>query len=254
MSHTYSLCSHQKSPNLYVTIDQADSCPAKTPICPRSLKPEWNNFEALLSPESTTAPLTLRLRHDSSIPGLDKVLGECHITIEDLVGLCVSSEAHMGVAELDLKKKQNPVGKLKIFLRPIEPENLLQDMQKDVEKLAPGDMTLRLNDLGKAAAKIDLLTVLNEVTPLLKNIINFGDKLAQVHPYASAAWSILTAVYKAVEGQHEMDSKVIKLILAMRDVCSFAKDVKFIAKIKSLETTVTAITIQTWECAIFVRK
>jgi hypothetical protein len=51
-----------------------------------------------------------------------------------------------------------------------------------------------------------------------------------------------------------MDAKVVKLVLAMRDVCSFAKDVKFIAEIKSLETTVAAITIQTWECAIFVRE
>ncbi|KAJ7806861.1 hypothetical protein B0H14DRAFT_2610148 [Mycena olivaceomarginata] len=246
MSQTYSLhiqsadcivykpgSGHKKSPNLYVTIDGAGARPEKTPVIRRSLKPEWNNFEALL------------------VPRLDKVLGECHITIEDLLHLCVLSEAYTGVAELDLKEKENPVGKLKVLLCPIVPETLLQNMQTDMEKMAPGDTTSRLNDLGEAAANIDLSTALNEVTPLLKNIIDFGGKLAQIHPYASAAWSILTAVY---EGQHEMDAKVVKLVLAMRDVCSFAKDVKFMAEIKSLETTVAAITIQTWECAIFVRR
>ena len=53
-------------------------------------------------------------------------------------------------------------------------------MQKDTEKIAPGDTISRLDDLGRAAANIDLLTALNEVTPLLKNIIDFGGKLAQV--------------------------------------------------------------------------
>ncbi|KAJ7306929.1 WD40 repeat-like protein [Mycena albidolilacea] len=262
MSQTYSLhiqsadcivykpgSGHKKSPNLYVTIDGAGARPDKTPVIRRSLKPEWNNFEALLSPESPSVPLTLRLCHDSRVPHLDKVLGECRITIEDLLCLCALSEA-----ELDLKEKENPVGKLKVLLYPIEPETLLQNMQKDMEKMAPGDTTSRLNDLGEAAANIDLLTALNEVTPLLKNIIDFGGKLAQIHPYASAAWSILTAVYEGVKGQHEMDAKVVKLVLAMRDVCSFAKDVEYIAEIKSLETTVTAVTIQTWECAIFVRE
>jgi hypothetical protein len=88
--------------------------------------------------------------------------------------------AHAGVAELDLKEKENPVGKLKVLLCPIEPETLLQNMQKDMEKMAPGDTNSRLNDLGEAAVNIDLSTALNEVTPLLKNIIDFGGKLAQV--------------------------------------------------------------------------
>ncbi|KAJ7768913.1 hypothetical protein B0H16DRAFT_1716113 [Mycena metata] len=240
---------HRESPNLYVTIDGADSHPDKTQVCPRNLNPEWNEFEALLSPESTSVTLILRLCHTSSVLGGNKCLGECHITVEDLLKLCVTSEA-----ELDLKKKGKPMGKLKVLLCPIGTETLLQNMEKEKEKLASGHIASHLIDLGGAAAKINFSTALDEVVPLFKNIIDLGDKLAKVHPYASAAWSILTAVYKAVDEQYERDVKVIKLVLAMKELWSFAKDVKFSAKIQSLETTITAIAIQTWECAIFIRE
>ncbi|KAF8173365.1 hypothetical protein K438DRAFT_2023479 [Mycena galopus ATCC 62051] len=104
MSQTYSLhiqsanhivykpgIGHQKSPNLYVTISEASSHLDKTPVSLRSLEPKWD-FKSFLSPKSISSPLTLRLYHDSSVPGFDKVLGECRITIEDLLELCASSE------------------------------------------------------------------------------------------------------------------------------------------------------------------
>ncbi|KAJ6484808.1 hypothetical protein C8R45DRAFT_1075194 [Mycena sanguinolenta] len=102
-------------------------------------------------------------------------------------------------AELNLKKGVNQTGKLKVRLQRTELDEVVENMQKDKEILVPGESASRLIDIGEAAAKINLAIALEGVTPLLKNIIDLGNILAQVHPYASATWSILTAVYNVAK-------------------------------------------------------
>ncbi|KAF8173358.1 hypothetical protein K438DRAFT_2051378, partial [Mycena galopus ATCC 62051] len=214
------------------------------------------------SPSGISSHCCRRSRHHRLSPCGSAMIPQFRVWIRFLASAASPSRIYWssvhhqkGVAELDLRKKGNPAGKLKVRLQRTDLDEVVENMHKDTETLVPGDSTSRIIDVREAAAKIPIATALEGVTPLLKNIIDFGGRLAQVHPYASAAWSILTAVYEAVKEQHETDSKVVKLILAMVEVYSFAKDVKYLTeKIKSLETTVTAIGLQTLECAIFIRE
>ncbi|KAJ7023932.1 hypothetical protein C8F04DRAFT_1239877, partial [Mycena alexandri] len=82
-----------------------------------------------------------------------------------------------------------------------------------------------------------------------------GDKLAQVHPYVFAAWSILSAVYQAVKQQLEMDEKVVKLVKTMVEIYSFKDDIHFVVeKIQILEETLIKIAQQTLKCANFLEE
>ncbi|KAJ7190140.1 hypothetical protein GGX14DRAFT_606487 [Mycena pura] len=271
MSRTYSLriqsadrivwnpgLGHRKSPNLYVTIDEDGSRVVKTPIFRRSLKPQWD-FRTNLTSEMTSKILVLRLHHDSSIGRLGSVfLGECNITIEALLQLCVSNEGE-GPLFWKLKVHLYCIGKYALA------QTALQDMQKDVDNLALGETGshviraaeagTQVIDAAEAGANTDLATVLMGVISPLKLIVEIGNELAKVHPYANAAWKILTSVYNAVEHQRDVDDKIMKLVSAMVEVYSFVEHVEFLAeKIIPLESTIAAIAKQTLECAIFVRE
>ncbi|KAJ7727488.1 hypothetical protein B0H16DRAFT_1778683 [Mycena metata] len=74
-----------------------------------------------------------------------------------------------------------------------------------------------------------------------------------VHPYVSAAWSILSSVYQAVKQQHEMDNKVVKLVKDIVELYSFKDDIHFVvAKIQILEDTLIKIAKHTLVCANFL--
>ncbi|KAJ7720411.1 hypothetical protein B0H16DRAFT_389091 [Mycena metata] len=104
-------------------------------------------------------------------------------------------------------------------------------------------------------AQSDLATALGACLDRVKVVVEMVDQLAQVHPYVSAAWRILTAVYKAVEQQREMDDKVVELIKTMVEVYSFTEDINFVVeKIKILEDTLIKIAKQTLECAKFLEE
>ncbi|KAJ6624406.1 quinon protein alcohol dehydrogenase-like superfamily, partial [Mycena sp. CBHHK59/15] len=93
------------------------------------------------------------------------------------------------------------------------------------------------------------------VVTKLDIIICVGDGLTQLHPYANAAWKVLTSVHKVVIKQQETDDKLLKLIQTMVEVYSFVEDTEFVSqKIKRLEDTLLGIVKQTAECAIFIQE
>ncbi|KZP24201.1 WD40 repeat-like protein [Athelia psychrophila] len=103
-----------------------------------------------------------------------------------------------------------------------------------------------LNSLGTVINKIQLIA---EVT------LDAVDALAKVHPYADAAWKVLSSVYKAYEYQKDTDGAAVALFKQMEHLYSFVGDVESLPiKIKQLEHTLVRILEQTTECGIFFRE
>ncbi|KAF8174777.1 hypothetical protein K438DRAFT_1608964 [Mycena galopus ATCC 62051] len=112
--------------------------------------------------------------------------------------------------------------------------NVVADSQEDLSKL--------LDSLEILVARIGV-------------IVRIGDEFAKIHPYANAAWQIVTAVYKAVETQQETDENLVGLIAAMVDVYSFAEDIESLHnKMKGLGDILIKILNQTVECGIYIRE
>jgi len=92
--------------------------------------------------------------------------------------------------------------------------------------------------------------------PLLQKIKLFSelvDKIAEVHPYAKMAWSILSATHKTILAQVDRDNRIVHLVEVIDDVYSFVEEADPIKKIESQHRIVALMAQQTTECAYFIR-
>ncbi|KAE9386012.1 hypothetical protein BT96DRAFT_891849 [Gymnopus androsaceus JB14] len=91
--------------------------------------------------------------------------------------------------------------------------------------------------------------------PLLEKLhifANIADKVAEVHPYAKAAYSVISMAYKVVVNQLQRDANINCLILAMNDIYSFIKEAEPLQQIESHKTIMACLAQQTTECGYFI--
>ncbi|KAJ6541484.1 hypothetical protein B0H19DRAFT_1268478 [Mycena capillaripes] len=121
------------------------------------------------------------------------------------------------------------------------------------------------NDNGRSAARnivsaaealqLDGIPFAETWDPLLsqvKQFTNLVQKIAEVHPYAKFAFSVLTVAVRVVIAQKERDDKFRKLIHATTEVFDFLNRMK-VADLDGHKHTVKMLALQTTECAYFIR-
>ncbi|KAJ7830673.1 hypothetical protein B0H13DRAFT_2433079 [Mycena leptocephala] len=81
---------------------------------------------------------------------------------------------------------------------------------------------------------IDFESALGVLTSKLEIIVDIGDQIAAIHPYANIARKVVTSVYQVAKKQRAADAKFVTLVETMVDVYSFVGDVESLPrKIKS---------------------
>ncbi|KAL0958490.1 hypothetical protein HGRIS_000629 [Hohenbuehelia grisea] len=95
----------------------------------------------------------------------------------------------------------------------------------------------------------------------MTKLIGILDMFSRVHPYAHAAWSTISLVYKVAAKQSARDGKVHDLLATMNNLYSFVDQLEMIAKDHkrlglhpALEDIVTNILKQTIECMVFIQE
>ncbi|KAG5641670.1 hypothetical protein DXG03_004519 [Asterophora parasitica] len=111
-----------------------------------------------------------------------------------------------------------------------------------------------------------LATVLGYVSVLVK----IGDKFAEVHPIAKAAWTVIKASHEVIpidpsvsthadalaqifEAQLEREAKVRELWDIIIDTLDFMEEAEPLKKMQGLETTIQAIMSQLYDCALHLK-
>ncbi|KAJ7078254.1 hypothetical protein C8R44DRAFT_754923 [Mycena epipterygia] len=126
-------------------------------------------------------------------------------------------------------------------------------VQKDIQALGNSAAVSGVIGVADTIAKVqskagDIESSLGIVISKLEIIIQVGDELAKIHPYATVAWKVLTFVYEAVKQQRETDEKIVELVGTMEMMFSFVEDTASLpGKIKGLGDTCLAIVKQTVE-------
>ncbi|KAI0258789.1 hypothetical protein BC834DRAFT_1036207 [Gloeopeniophorella convolvens] len=64
----------------------------------------------------------------------------------------------------------------------------------------------------------------NVVLTRMKWVVDCTEKIAEIHPYAKIAWSVLSLIPKTIFAQIECDENVKALVLAMHDALDLARD------------------------------
>ncbi|KAJ7018399.1 hypothetical protein C8F04DRAFT_1199031 [Mycena alexandri] len=239
-----------RNPKVYATVSLDDNPVSQTPVFKRSLQPKWNFNSNLFKcwviwrscPLIST--ITLRLYHHTFLPRReDPIIGEGRISIEELLHQCGSGKGdvpalmHSIVIQLKVKADGKVSGRLFVLLEKSE--------------VAAGRAEGRMESA--------LLKTSTTAGPNLDRIdaaVEAGGAQSDlIHPYVSAAWSILSSVYQAVKQQREMDDKVVELVKTMVELYSFKDNINFVVeKIPILEDTLVKIAKQTLECANFLEE
>ncbi|KZT54175.1 WD40 repeat-like protein [Calocera cornea HHB12733] len=91
--------------------------------------------------------------------------------------------------------------------------------------------------------------------PLLDRLDAFTrvvDAVAEVHPYARMAWTVLSAAYKLVKSQQDRDAKIQQLVNKMKDVYEFLCDANELRNDKAREGALSRLVMQTVDCGHFI--
>ncbi|KAH7889268.1 hypothetical protein F5I97DRAFT_1993105 [Phlebopus sp. FC_14] len=90
--------------------------------------------------------------------------------------------------------------------------------------------------------------------PLLQKIKLFTtivDGIAEIHPYTSLAWSVLSAANQVLVAQVR-DDRVIRLAATMNDTFTFIDDAEPLKAVKAHMKTITLMVQQATECGYFI--
>ncbi|KAJ7209403.1 hypothetical protein C8J57DRAFT_1484281 [Mycena rebaudengoi] len=247
-----------ETPKVYVEIHQGGVVQRSPAI--RGISPRWEH----LSKVSSDSPISLRLLHDSAVPGGDVYMAVVDTSVAQLLDLCGSdgNTASLPLKGVQRRSKGKPAGMIYVgLIKDVKAAAMaLEKARTEVGKLALGSKssTIILEDgiIGKSASPVsNFVLALSTVTAKLEHIVRIGDALATIHPYANMAWKVLTSVYQAAKKEEDTDHKLCKLVQTMVDLYSFVGDTEFLTeKIKSLEDNVLAIVKQTLECALFIQE
>ncbi|EIN04856.1 hypothetical protein PUNSTDRAFT_37485, partial [Punctularia strigosozonata HHB-11173 SS5] len=78
-------------------------------------------------------------------------------------------------------------------------------------------------------------------------LISLHDSLAQIHPYAKMAWSLLSAI------PHVCDESIQGLVETLCNTFAFIEEVQPLSRVRSAELHISYLVKQTLDCAYFLR-
>ncbi|KAF7345626.1 WD40 repeat-like protein [Mycena venus] len=114
------------------------------------------------------------------------------------------------------------------------------------------DLTTMVSDglnLGEVDGLPEFLSLLLEHVERFTKLIS---RFSEIHPYAKFACSVLTMAQKAVIAQKERDHRLRQLIQVTSEVFLFLNDLK-VSALEGHRQTIKLLTLQTTECAYFIR-
>ncbi|KAG8215380.1 WD40-repeat-containing domain protein [Butyriboletus roseoflavus] len=76
--------------------------------------------------------------------------------------------------------------------------------------------------------------------------------IAQIHPYTSLAWSVISAANQVLINQQNRDDRVIRLAGTMSDVFTFVEDAECLKEVKAHTEPIKVLIQQVTECGYFI--
>ncbi|KAF7970098.1 hypothetical protein HWV62_24966 [Athelia sp. TMB] len=118
---------------------------------------------------------------------------------------------------------------------------------------AVADAISAAGDIVANIAQSDLVGSLTTLVENLSIVVEIGDKVAKIHPWASLAWSVLSVGLKLVKAQHDRDVKISALIETMQSTYATVLGSEVVED-ERLQDVLDRILKQTVECGFFVQQ
>ncbi|KAG6374155.1 hypothetical protein JVT61DRAFT_4803 [Boletus reticuloceps] len=249
---------------LYVEFSLGDTLRSTDSAKETNIRTSWD--KALYFDGDDRSVLLVRLYEKYPI-GNPKLVGSFSDTIGYILG-----KLKDGVLEATLRK-DSPDGpdlsgiaiKFTLTAEPREEANVDERQATDAVTLAEPTVSSH----GSPAIVDTLVPVVNVDTDiittvqthettlgvLLRRMEIFNrivDGIAEIHPYASLAWSVISAASKVFQAQKNCDDRIIRLAGVMSDVFTFVEDVEPLERIEAHVKTITLLLQQVTECGYFI--
>ncbi|KAH7923599.1 hypothetical protein BV22DRAFT_1092656, partial [Leucogyrophana mollusca] len=250
-------------PNAFVSVKLNDF-KHQTNVAQRNSEPAWGESFQLIDAEPSSV-LSLEVRHKSDLMGLGVKLAGISIRVEDLVRQCPGGQE----VQLELTSRRQAHAtesgppRIKISLSVTDPGavvgSLVTEAQNAADSVAvtpAGTAAQHIDDAAAAISSIQpILQSLGNVLSKIDVVVKIVDDMAEVHPYAKFAWTLLSSAYKVVQNQTCTDQSVVDLMKAMETLYSFVSvaDNLVDGKLDILRENIKTILLQTVECATFIK-
>ncbi|KAH8094835.1 hypothetical protein BXZ70DRAFT_946244 [Cristinia sonorae] len=246
-----------RPPNCRVKI-AVDDKRYKTALVKKSSQPAWDELFIMNVP-SADASFTIGLWHYSSPVPLTELLGQVVISAEEALG-------RSQPLRLDLYKPANS------SIGSAITASLLITISRVTKDLAASNVLATANAVARptdhrfsqleATIPSSIAESVGEVGELLQKIfvkldifVKVVDEASKIHSIASLAWSMVSAMIKAVHGQLHRDDQIIKLLAAIDSAYDFAHTIHDMHDLTDVvEKTVDMVLKQTIECAGFIQE
>ncbi|KAF7972326.1 hypothetical protein HWV62_18430 [Athelia sp. TMB] len=221
----------------------------------------WKEKVALRSPLSSSAKITFSLLRDRAIfskqrPQVSE--GSLELILPAISEKSIAS--HEAVV-LALKRDGKETCRLTIQITESSVTALSATeplVAVSTQLSAPKKAIAFANDIsatGSVVAGLAQWDLAGSLTGLVGNlsvVVDLGDAIAKIHPWASLAWNVLSIGLKLVKAQQERDNKIVALIQTIQSTYAIVIG-SDIVKDERLQDVLGRILKQTVECGFFIQ-
>ncbi|KAL5522491.1 hypothetical protein ACEPAG_8507 [Sanghuangporus baumii] len=256
---------HSRVPDLYVEATLA-GVTKRTRTVKKSSSPVWDEqlARSISEPYHEHGTFQIQVKHDSSW-STDLGVGTVSIRLTDLLTKCRQGEASLSL----LSSERVTTGSVGIIVvhfgvtdategADISIKAASEDIRKSKLPRLEGASDVSELIHGQESQLSDQRTLYCAVGRVLEKLDVFQkaiDVVSEIHPFASIAWSVTSALYTAVKNVFESDERIMHLVCTLDTSFTFVRDVQSLQnKTASLQQPITGLLKQTIECCLFIRQ
>ncbi|KDQ11389.1 hypothetical protein BOTBODRAFT_459700 [Botryobasidium botryosum FD-172 SS1] len=246
----------------------------------RSRNPRWETKFDLRGPISSTLKIELKVSRWVALFRSEELVGTAEVRFEelrekqrqaheedndyvafDLQVVCsepsasqpsISLRVHRGSTALNsaLDTAQTLVSDARDNIQRIKRGPALPNVSTDASDMAPS-----AQDTAKALRSAKEVKAVYESTlASVEAFVKIVDALAEIHPYAKAAWAALSAGYKVIAAQKKRDDALAELLESMSTALDFVHRFDKNALHEVDKRIILQVAEKTNECALFVEQ
>ncbi|KZT34382.1 WD40 repeat-like protein [Sistotremastrum suecicum HHB10207 ss-3] len=249
------------NPHFVVTIECGGQSKSSK-VSKRGSNPDWSRQSFFFDYLTGGVKFRVDTHH---VLGKDEPVGEVEEVVENLASRADAAGVIKCILNLPTstdtsETTDKPTISFKYLLGdPIEianaEVNLGKKEWKEVQN-APTVLDKIAGPLAKAETVQSALTaVQGNAAPFLDKVdafVKLVDNIAEVHPYAKIAWSVISAGYKILQAQHQRDNALSGLVDIMDDTYAFILESKPVFEVESQRKIAEKLVQQTTECGYFI--
>ncbi|KAI0342490.1 WD40 repeat-like protein [Trametopsis cervina] len=139
-------------------------------------------------------------------------------------------------------------------------KDLIDSTKSEMEQLGAEPPFLKhIAGIGEAVDGVtnvagNAASIWGSVVDKVRVFMDVADTITEIHPYAKAAWSVISVVPKLINAQLQNDESMNRLGKAMDDMFTFYCETKALHDVRSHKATIERIVQQTRESALLIRE